>query len=55
MEQITNDENFLRAQELEVLEKSPLSPFEEDIPKNSDELLKSQAHFIDLSGKITLS
>lgn len=51
MEQITNDDNFLRPSEFEVADKLPLSLADEDIPKNSDELLKSQAHFIDLSGR----
>ncbi len=51
MEQITNDDDFVKPEELEAPDKVPFSSADEDIPKNSDELLKSQAHFIDLSGK----
>jgi hypothetical protein len=41
MEQITNDDNYIRPKDLELEDRKPLISIEEDIPKNSDELLRS--------------
>lgn len=52
MEQLPDDEKFIKPEDLVNLEKEKVAPMKYvGIPTNSDELLRSQAHFIDLSGK----